>query len=75
MAKLGFQHCPHDGRYTFASLADNAGLNPVCLKIIMGHSVSDEEKQNFKTRTGLDITKGVYTQKTMAELLNEINKL
>lgn len=75
MGRLGFKHNPHDGRYTFASLADNAGLNPVCLKIIMGHSVSDEEKQNFKTRTGLDITKGVYTQKTMAELLSEINKL
>ncbi|MBD5449707.1 MAG: tyrosine-type recombinase/integrase [Lachnospiraceae bacterium] len=75
MGKLGFQHSPHDGRYTFASLADNVGMNPVCLKIIMGHSVSDVEKQNFKTRTGLDITKGVYTQKTMEELLNEVNKL
>lgn len=75
MNKLGFQHSPHDGRYTFASLADNVGINPVCLKIIMGHAVSDEEKVNFKSQTGKDITKGVYTQKTMEELLKEINKL
>ena len=75
MNKLGFQHSPHDGRYTFASLADNAGMNPVCLKIIIGHAVFDNEKHNFKTRTGLDITKGVYTQKTMEKLLVEVNKL
>ena len=75
MGKLNLQHTPHDGRYTFASLADNVGMNPVCLKIIMGHATSDEERQNFKSRTGLDITKGVYTQKTMEELLHEVNKL
>lgn len=75
MGKLGFQHTPHDGRYTFASLADNVGMNQTCLKIIMGHAVSDSEKMNFKTRTGQDITKGVYTQKTMEELLAEVNKL
>lgn len=75
MRKLELQHTPHDGRYTFASLADNANMNPVCLKIIMGHSVSDDDRLNFKTRTGQDITKGVYTQKTMEELLNEINKI
>lgn len=73
--KLGLQHTPHDGRYTFASLADNVGMNTVCLKIIIGHSISDDDKQNFKTRTGQDITKGVYTQKTMEELLHEVNKL
>ena len=75
MNKLGFQHSPHDGRYTFASLAYNAGMNPVCLNIIIGHAVFDNEKHNFKTRTGLDITKGVYTQKTMEKLLVEVNKL
>lgn len=75
MSKLKMQHNPHDGRYTFAALADNAHMNTVCQHIIMGHVVSDEEKKNFKSRTGLDITKGVYTQKTMAELLKEINKI
>lgn len=75
MRKLGFQHSPHDGRYTFASLADNVNMNTTCLKIIIGHSISDSERMNFKTRTGQDLTKGVYTQKTMAELLHEVNKL
>ena len=75
MAKLGFQHNPHDGRYTFASMADNVGMNPTCLKIIMGHATTDQDRMNFKTRTGQDITKGVYTQKTMEELLREVNKL
>ncbi len=75
MGKLGLQHTPHDGRYTFAALADNAGMNIVCQHVIMGHVMSDEEKKNFKSRTGQDITKGVYTQKTMDELLKEVNKL
>jgi len=60
--KLGLKHNPHDCRYTFASLADNVGMNDVCLKLIMGHSIQD-------------ITKGVYTQKTLEELLVEVNKI
>lgn len=60
--KLGINHNPHDCRYTFASLADNAAMNDVCLKLIIGHSIQD-------------ITKGVYTQKTLGELLVEINKI
>ena len=50
-------------------------MNNVCLKIIIGHAISDQEMKNFKVSSGLDITKGVYTQKTMAELLAEVNKL
>ena len=69
------KHTPHDGRYTFAALADNVGMNSVCLKLIMGHSVADNDFKNFKTQSGVDITKGVYTQKTMTELLKEVNKL
>jgi hypothetical protein len=64
-----------DGRYTFASLADNARMNVVCQKIIMGHATSDQERQNYKTLSGQDITKGVYTQKTMEELLKEMIKI
>lgn len=60
--KLGMKHNPHDCRYTFASLADNVCMNDVCLKKIMGHSISD-------------ITKGVYTDKTTEELLVEVQKL
>lgn len=75
MRQLNLQHTPHDGRYTFAALADNSGMNNVCQHIIMGHAISDGEKLNFKSSTGLDITKGVYTQKTMEELLKEVNRL
>lgn len=50
-------------------------MNPVCLKIIMGHSISDDDRLNFKTRIGQDITKGEYIQKTMEELLYEVNKI
>ena len=62
MKKLNIKHNPHDCRYTFASLADNVCMNEVCLKNIMGHSIQD-------------ITKGVYTDKTKAELLAEVQKL
>lgn len=75
MNKLNMKHTPHDGRYTFTSLADQVHMNPVCLKIIIGHAISDADYQNFKSTTGNDITKGVYTQKTMEQLLEEVNKL
>ena len=41
----------------------------------MGHSLADKSKKNFKSQTGQDLTKGVYTQKTLEELLTEINKI
>lgn len=75
MKKLHMKHSAHDCRYTFASLADNVGMNPVCTKIIMGHAITDEDRTNFKTSHGSDITKGIYTQKTLPELLAEVNKL
>ncbi len=75
MKKLKMQHSPHDGRYTFAALADNAGMNEVCQKIIMGHVVPDQDGKNFKTGSNENITKGVYTQKTLQELRAEINKI
>ena len=75
MKKLDLKHSPHDCRYTFASLADNASMNNVCLKIILGHAVADKEREHFKAKSGLGLTKGVYTQKSMAQLLKEINKL
>lgn len=75
MKKLGMKHSPHDGRYTFAALADNAGMNEVCQKIIMGHVVPDQDGKDFKTGSNENITKGVYTQKTLRQLLEEINKI
>lgn len=75
MRKLELAHSPHDGRYTFISMADEVGINPVCLKIIVGHAVADADRLNFKTNSGIDITKGIYTQKSMEQLLSEVNKL
>lgn len=63
MNRLGFQHLPHDSRHTFATLMDNAGANDTCIKMIMGHSLRN------------DVTKGVYTHKTIEDLLAEINKI
>ena len=63
MDKFGFDHLPHDPRHTFASLMDSANANVVCTKLIMGHSMSG------------DITKSVYTHKTVEELLFEVNKI
>lgn len=63
MRKLNMQHLPHDSRHTFATLMDKAEANEVCTKLIMGHSLKS------------DITKGIYTHKTVADLLAEVNKL
>jgi len=75
MSKLNLDHIPHDCRYTFASLADNAGINEVCRKLIMGHSLSNKDGTAFKTGSRRDITQDIYTEKTIPELVKEINKL
>ena len=41
MNRLGMEHLPHDGRHTFASLADTAGMNKIAIKKIMGHASND----------------------------------
>lgn len=63
MNRLQMKHLPHDGRHTFASLMDNVGANEVCLKLIMGHSMRN------------DVTKSVYTHKTIPQLIEEVNKI
>lgn len=75
MLKLGLNHAPHDCRYTFASLADNAGMNVICKKLIMGHSLSNQDGTAFKTGGTRDVTHDIYTEKTIPELLVEVNKL
>ena len=62
MNRLGMEHLPHDGRHTFASLADTAGMNKIAIKKIMGHASND-------------ITEKVYTHKDVAELLTCVNML
>jgi integrase len=60
MKHFGMNHSPHDTRHTFASLLDRAGANKVCIKLLMGHSIQD-------------ITDGVYTHKTLDDLLEAVN--
>ena len=62
MQTLGMEHLPHDGRHTFASIANTAGVNSVSIKLIMGHSSQD-------------ITERVYTHKAIDELLAAVNMI
>lgn len=73
--KLKMNHNTHDCRYTFASLADDVEMNETCKKIIMGHAISNKDGTAFKTGKRQDITQGTYTEKTIDQLLVEINKL
>lgn len=62
MQSLNMSHLPHDGRHTFASIANTAGVNSVSVKLIMGHSSQD-------------ITERIYTHKAIEELLAAVNML
>lgn len=62
MDKLQLSHLPHDGRHTFATFADNYDLKEYIVKLIMGHKIDD-------------ITKGVYTHTSPAELVAAVNKI
>ena len=76
MKRMNMNHAPHDTRYTFASLADQMQMNEICKKIIMGHSLANKEGTAFKTGgTAGDVTIDVYTEKTLPQLLEEVNKL
>lgn len=75
MAKMNMNHAPHDCRYTFAALADNACMNETCRKIIMGHALPNKDGTTYKTGGTSDVTQDVYTEKTIAELVAEVNKL
>ena len=56
------QHTPHECRHTLATWFDNVKANTKCVKLILGHA----EK---------DVTKGVYTHKTIAQLRKSIDLL
>lgn len=75
MLKMGMNHTPHDCRYTFAYLADKYDMNEVCKKIIMGHSLANASGTAFKTGGKSDVTTDIYTEKTLADLLEQINKI
>lgn len=61
--KLGLgSHTPYDCRHTFATLMARAKADEHCIKLIMGHRISD-------------LTKRVYTHKVIEELIEEVNKI
>lgn len=75
MNTLGLDHLPHDCRYTFVSMAEACHMDDLCLKIIVGHSIANASGTSFKVGGVGDITKNIYTEKTLDELIAEVNKL
>lgn len=63
MNELGFKHTPHDTRHTFATKCSLVGIPDVIIKILLGHSLSN------------DVTNDVYIHKTVDELKREIEKI
>lgn len=61
-ARLGTPHTIHDTRHTFATRADNFGMNKVCIQRLMGHA-------------SRDITDKVYTHKDLQQLRKAIELL
>lgn len=62
MSKLKFDHLPHDCRHTFATWADEVGMDKLCVKLIMGHASTD-------------ITERVYTHKRIQQLIEAVDML
>ncbi len=75
MNRMRMHHSPHDCRYTFAALADAVSMNEICRKIIMGHSIANAAGTAFKIGGNQDVTRDTYTEKTLEQLLIEVNKL
>lgn len=61
LKRFGMNHAIHNTRHTFISLMDSAGANKVALKRIAGHKNDS-------------VTEG-YTHKSIAELVQEIDKI
>lgn len=60
--RYGLNHLLHDTRHAFVTNARTCGLDDLCLKKIVGHSVKG-------------VTAKVYTHISMDELITEINKM
>ncbi len=63
MEQLGMEHLRHDTRHTCVSMLTVAGVAPVIIKKIVGHSGA------------MNITEKVYTHFDIQELLDAINKI
>lgn len=61
-ARLGTLHTIHDTRHTFATRADNFGMNKICIQRLMGHASKD-------------VTEKIYTHKDLEQLRKAIDLL
>lgn len=55
-------HTPHDCRHTFTSLLHSSDANPLAIKMMLGHSITD-------------FTERIYTHKDIEELRKNIEKI
>ena len=62
MHALELEHLPHDGRHTFATIAERYGMPLLTKQRIMGHASKE-------------ITQKVYTHKTAQELVYAVNQI
>lgn len=62
MERLNLDHSSHDCRHTFITAADNCGINPITIKLIVGHS------------RGSDVTAS-YTHKDVQQLIEAIDQI
>lgn len=61
-AKAPRRHLPHDGRHTCITRLNDAEVNERTIQLIVGHS-------------GSGVTQSVYTHKTIAQLIEAINRI
>ena len=59
---LNPEHCPHDGRVQFVSMAKDANVDEYAIKRIVGHKIGD-------------ITEATYTKRPRNWLYNEVVKI
>ncbi len=62
MEELGMKHTPHECRHFCATALDNAGIDDLTKKYILGH------------RTDTEITER-YTHRTIEQLISAIDRL
>lgn len=62
MKTLNMNHSPHETRHTFATRAKEVGMDEYCLKLIIGHAISD-------------LTERVYTHRQIEQLRTEMHKI
>ena len=62
MKALNMNHSPHETRHTFATRAKEVGMDEYCLKLIIGHAISD-------------LTERVYTHRQIEQLRTEMHKI